>query len=105
MLRMKYRVVVSVRAQADLRSVLDYLSVEAGPRVAVGMVDKLTAATDELGDKALRFALAPQHEETGVRRRVVGRYNIYYRVKDETVTVLTFLHHARDSERVLFPDD
>lgn len=105
MLKMKYRVVVSVRAKADLRLVLDYLSAEASPRIAIGMVDKLTAATEGLGDSALRFALSPRHEKTGVRRRVVGRYNIYYRVKDETVTVLTVLHHARDSERLLFPDD
>lgn len=105
MLKMKYRVVVSDEAKRDLRSILDYLAEEAGPRVAIDMVDRLTSATDALGDNALRYSLLPDHEDSGFRRRVVGSYNIYYRVKADTVTVLHVLHHARDQEALLFPED
>lgn len=105
MRKMMFHVVVSAKAKLELQEILDYLAAEASARLAIQMTDKLLAAVDELGDNALMHALVPQHEESGIRRRVVGSYNIYYVARGDAVSVLHVLHHARDQGRLLFPED
>jgi plasmid stabilization system protein ParE len=104
MLKMNYRVDVSVEARLELVGVLDYLSGEVSAHAAVQLVDRLARTIAELGDNALRYQLVPRHETSGIRRRVVGSYNVYYVVREDVVSVLHVLHGARDHEHILFPD-
>ena len=105
MLKMKHRVDISVEARLELIGVLDYLSGEVSAHAAVQLVDRLSGAIAELGDNALRYQLVPRHEMSGIRRRVVGSYNVYYVVREDVVGVLHVLHGARDHERILFSED
>ena len=100
----QYRVAVTARARADFREIAGYLR-EESPALALQIVRKLRLSSAELGDRALRYALLPSHEASGIRRRVVGSYNIFYRVVGDRVEVLHVLHHARDHEPLLFPED
>ncbi|HEY0854205.1 MAG TPA: type II toxin-antitoxin system RelE/ParE family toxin [Devosia sp.] len=95
---------LSSNARDDLTSILEYLA-EESPSVALRLVTRLEAACAELPDRALMYALVPRHEHTGVRRRVVASYGIFYIVSDDQVEVLQILHAARDHERILFPED
>ena len=102
--KMKYRVVVSDKASADLLEIGLYLSDES-PAVSMRVLRRLRAAAAELGDRAMRFSLVPRHEGAGFRRRVVGSYNIYYRVRGDVVDVMHVLHGARDAGPLIFGGD
>ena len=99
------KVRLSSNARGDLTSILEYLAAAESPSTALRLVGRLEAACDELSDRSLMYALVPNHEHTGVRRRVVARYGIFYVVRDDHVDVLQILHSARDHERILFPED
>jgi len=43
--------------------------------------------------------------DSGIRRRVYGRYLIFYRIEEDTVQIVHILHGAMDYEAILFPKD
>lgn len=98
------QVVITREAEGDLAAILNYLSQDSTTHAA-RTVERLERTSLALADGALRYALVVGHEDSGVRRRVVGSYNIYYRIMKYSVEVLHFLHGARDHEKILFPED
>jgi len=98
------KVLLSSNARDDLASILEYLADES-PAIALRMVGRLETACAELSDRALMYALVPWHEDSGVRRRVVASYGIFYVVYDDHIDVLQVLHSARNADRILFPED
>lgn len=75
----KYHVVVTDDASADLLDIGLYIA-EESPAAALRIVGRLRGAA-------------------------VGSYSIFYHVTDDRVEVLHFLHHARDHEPLVFPED
>jgi plasmid stabilization system protein ParE len=75
------------------------------PARAGKFVDELYVSCHKLGDLPYSAALVPNHESTGVRRRVHGNYLIFYRVTQQAVEILRVLHGAMDYERLMFPED
>ena len=51
-----------------------------------------------------RFPLVPRYEVHGIRRRLHGKYLIFYSVAEDEVVILHVLHGAMDYESLLFPD-
>jgi len=53
----------------------------------------------------LLFPLIPRYEEHGIRHRVHGNYQIFYRVVaiDDRIDVLRILNSRRDYLSILFP--
>lgn len=49
----------------------------------------------------LRYPIARRYEAKGIRRRVYGNYQIFYRVIGEQVFVIRVLHGARDYDALL----
>lgn len=98
------KVRLSSNARDDLISILDYLAQDSA-RAALRIVMRLEEACAELSERALMYPLVPGHEDTGVRRRAVATYGIFYVIHDEHINVLEILHSARDHERILFPED
>lgn len=93
-------------AESDLEAIADYIARD-NPRRALSFVR-------ELRDKCLRLAhmpeaypLVPRYEAQGVRLRVHGRYQIFYRITGQPprVDVLHILHQARDHTALLFPEN
>jgi toxin ParE1/3/4 len=91
---------ISAQAEADLRSILQHVARDSAD-AALRLVDRLTDAAMDLGTTALEHSLVPHHDETGLRRRVVGRYAIIYTVEQDRVDVLHIIHGARNLAAIL----
>ena len=94
-------------ARAELEAIGDYIARD-NPRRAVSFVRELREKCLSLADMQLSFPLVPRYEDRGVRHRVHGRYQIFYRVvgqpdQPERIDVLHILHSARDIAPILFP--
>jgi toxin ParE1/3/4 len=97
------RVVISDLADSDTEEVLDYLSLEAGPRIAARYAEEFERLYDRLAEfhdsGSARPALGPY-----VRIGVVLPYIVIYEhaPDDELVIVLRIVHgHMRLSGRML----
>jgi plasmid stabilization system protein ParE len=95
------RVVFTLRAERDLEEIADFIAQDS-PRRAGSFVNELREKALSLADAPHAFRLVSRFEASGVRRRVHGRYLIFYRVEAEVVLVLHVLHGARDYEPLLF---
>ena len=49
------------------------------------------------------WPVVPRYEHHGIRRRVHGRYLIFYRIGPGRITILHILNGAMDVEAILFP--
>jgi toxin ParE1/3/4 len=92
-------------AEAELEAIGDYIARD-NPRRAVSFVRELRDKCMGLADMALTFPLVPRYEERGVRHRVHGNDQIFYRVVGqpaERIDVIHVLHGARNYAAMLFP--
>ena len=101
---MRLKVRFTDEANLDLSDIVSYLATES-IRAAEWLADRIELESLELADAAYHYPLLPHRPESGIRRRVVARYNIFFRVRGDTVEILHILHSARDHERILFPED
>ncbi|MXN79126.1 type II toxin-antitoxin system RelE/ParE family toxin [Burkholderia sp. 4701] len=95
---------LSAVAIAELESIADYIALD-NPRRAVTFVRELRDRCLSLADMPFAFPLVPRFERYGVRHRVHGNYQIFYRVVGNPPThidVLHVLHGARNYAAVLF---
>ncbi|MDR6449622.1 plasmid stabilization system protein ParE [Paraburkholderia terricola] len=91
-------------AEAELEAIGDYIARD-NPLRAVSFVRELRDRCMGLADMPLAFPLVPRYEDRGVRHRVHGNYQIFYRVVGqpaERIDVIHVLHSARDSALILF---
>ncbi len=51
------------------------------------------------------WPVVSRYEKHGIRRRVHGRYLIFYRIDAGRITVLHILSGAMDFEAILFPSE
>ncbi len=96
------RVIFSDRAIHDLTEIGDYIAAD-NPRRAGSFVRKLRTKALYIGRMPRAFPLLERHETTGIRRRAVDRYLIFYRIDDDRISIIHVLHGARDFEALLFP--
>jgi toxin ParE1/3/4 len=96
------RVVWTRAAQADLEEISDYIKTD-NPTRAVSFVNEIVDAGEAISDMPRSFPLVPRLEQRGIRRRMIGRYLIFYRIEAESVQILHVVHGARDYIRSLFP--
>lgn len=103
---MALRVVLRRQAAADIESIADYIAAES-PRKARAVSDRLRERCRSLG----RFPEQAAIYRGQVRRLVVAPYLMFYRLADpqdpelRRVIVLRVLHGARDTNRLLDPND
>ena len=92
------RVVWTREAQRSLNEVIQYIArdSESGGR---SVLDQALAAARSLESLAERGRVVPERADRAVREVFVYRYRLMYRVEPEVITVLAFLHGARDFER------
>lgn len=97
------KVLITAEAEADLESIGDYIARD-NPMRALSFVRELYQLCLDIADMPQAWPLVPRYEHHGIRRRVHGRYLIFYRMADGRVTILHILNGAMDVERILFPD-
>lgn len=98
------KVIWSPEAIADLEGLRDYIAADNRER-AVSFVMEITEAGEGLAHMPRAFALVPRLEHLGIRKRIFGRYLIFYRIQPSEVHILHVTHGARDYIRVLFPQE
>ena len=97
------KVVFTRRAERDLEEIADFIAQDS-PGRAVSFVSELRERALRLADAPRAFPLLPRFEASGARRRVHGRYLIFYRIDAEAILILSIMHGAQDYARLLFPD-
>jgi toxin ParE1/3/4 len=91
---------LSSEARKDLIAIGDYIARD-NPLRASTFVRELAKACVELSSTPLGYPIVRRYEAKGIRRRVYGNYQIFYRVTGEQVFVIRVLHGARDTDALL----
>ena len=91
-------------AERELEAIGDYIARD-NPARALSFIRELRNDCALLVSMADRNPLLARYRSSGIRRRVYGRYLIFYRIEDETVQILHILHGAMDYEAILFPEE
>lgn len=88
-------VVWSTAAFADLLQVLEDLD-EKAPGVAVELHREITAAARSLTTFSERGRWVPELQDRRTRELFVRNYRLMYEVHHDQVTIVVFVHGARD---------
>ena len=78
-----------------LDEVITYIAQDS-PQAAVHVLDAALAAAASLGVLAGRGRVVPELNDPVIREIFVFRYRLMYRVEDQRVVIVAFLHGARD---------
>lgn len=92
---MAWRVVWTEPGWSNLEAAADYIAQDS-PRYAAGLVREARDASRSLAHFANRGRVVPEIGDPAVRELFVWRYRLIYRVTDQEVEVLAFIHSARD---------
>jgi toxin ParE1/3/4 len=93
----------SAEAEADLEAIADYIARD-NPVRALSFVREIIERCTSLAEMPEAFPVVPRYQHHGIRRRVHGRYLIFYRIEGDRITILHVLNGAMDFEALLFPD-
>lgn len=97
------KVLITAEAEADLESIGDYIA-RVNPARALSFVHELYDLCLDIAEMPQAWPVVPRYEHHGIRRRVYGRYLIFYRAGADQITVLHILNGAMEVETILFPD-
>ena len=95
---------LTAAAEADFESIGDYIARD-NPVRAASFVRELYRSCLDIADMPESWPFVPRYEHHGIRRRVHGRYLIFYRIEAARIIVIHIMHGARDYEGLLFPDE
>ncbi len=91
----RFRITYTETARADIVAIGNYLRENAGEVIAERFIERIIAVVDSLKTSPRRHRerpeLAPGLRATGIRK-----YLIFYRVEQDTVTIVRVLHGARN---------
>ena len=94
---------ITSAAEADLEEIADYIARDSPVR-AMTVVRELYGRCFDIADMPEAWPVVPSYEHHGIRRRVHGRYLIFYRVGEDRIVILHVLNGAMDVETILFPE-
>jgi addiction module RelE/StbE family toxin len=81
-------------ARADLRAIYAYIARDS--RVyAQRLIERIKKAAEDLRRFPELGAQVPEWDREGYRERLVGNYRVVYRLRANTVEILTIVHGAR----------
>jgi plasmid stabilization system protein ParE len=98
------KVDITSAAEADLEAIADYIARD-NPVRALSFVRELYERCLIIAEMPEAWPIVPRYEHHGIRRRVHGRYLIFYRLNNDRITILHVLNGAMDVEALLFPED
>jgi plasmid stabilization system protein ParE len=88
--------------KADLVSIGD-CTARDNPIRTLDFVREIDRSCMDIADMPEAWPVVPRYEHHGIRRRVHGRYLIFYHIGDGRITILHILNGAMDVELILFP--
>lgn len=102
---MTHEVCFRPQAEADLFSLYEYITAEAGAVIAMGFISRIEAACMSLETfperGTLRHDLAEGIRIFGVERRAT----VAFRVEGDTVRIVRIFYAGRDYDAATFADD
>jgi plasmid stabilization system protein ParE len=97
------KVDITSAAEADLEAIADYIARDNPVRV-MSFVRELYERCLDVAQMPEAWPIVPRYEHHRIRRRVHGRYLIFYRIGDDRITILHVLNGAMNVEAILFPE-
>lgn len=94
---------ITAEAEADLEAIGDYTARD-NPLRALSFMGELYQPCLIIADMPQARPVVPRYEHDGIRRRVHGRYLVFYCIGADRVTILHNLKEVMDVEAILFPD-
>lgn len=95
------KVRITAEAERDLEGIADYIARD-NPSKALAFIHELRDKCLGLAEMPLAFPKLTRYEPSGIRRRVHGSYQIFYRIDGQQVIILHILHGAMDYATILF---
>jgi plasmid stabilization system protein ParE len=94
---MAHKVRITPEAEADLRSIGDYIVAQHAPEAARRFVKSLRRRIASLKTFPEGYGVAPEAQAAGVelRQLIHGMYRVLYTVEGDTVTIHGVRHGAR----------
>lgn len=95
-MRGRYRVRITAAGQRDLKSIHDYIALNA-PRTADAWIGELDRQIQTLEQFPMRCAVIPEATELGreYRHLIYGRYRTIFRVDGRVVWIVRVIHGAQ----------
>jgi toxin ParE1/3/4 len=93
----------SAAAANDLEAISDAIARD-NPSRAVTFVEEIEIRCRDLAATPKAYPLLPDHQRLEIRKRVFGRYLIFYRISDRSIDIVRVLHGAMDYDSILFPE-
>lgn len=97
------KVDITSAAEADLEGIADYIARD-NPVRAMSFVRELYERCLDIANMPEAWPIVRRYEHHRIRRRVHGRYLIFYRIGDDRIIILHVLNGAMDVEAILFPE-
>ena len=94
---------LTAASEADLEAIGDYIARD-NPVRAASFVRELFRSCLDTAEMPEAWPVVSRYEHHGIRRRVHGRYLIFYRIGEMQITILHILNGAMDVEAILFPE-
>ena len=98
------KVVFSDKAERDLEEIADWIA-QDNPERARTFSAELEKAAKTIGRAPRSYPLADKARDPDMRRRVHGRYLIFFDVGLDAVEILHIVHGARDYAQIVFAND
>ena len=92
------RVAWTIEARRTLEEVLEFIARDS-PEDARRLLEQALAAARSLSTLSERGRVVPERADPAIREIFVYRYRLMYRVSEESVAILAFIHGARDFEQ------
>ena len=87
-------VIWSEPAVKDLERTVGYIY-EDSPAYAVAFFNKVKEQSRTLNKFARRGRIVPEHNDEQIREIFIHRYRLIYKINDEEVVILSFVHGAQ----------
>lgn len=85
----------SPRSLKDLEIIYVYILNEDSLEAARNFVNELLLETTTIPEFPYKGRVVPELNKNNVREKIYKSYRIIYRIKDEGIELVTFLHQAR----------
>lgn len=82
-------------ALADLKEIAVYIAKDSRYHAAA-FVRKAKVASRSLSTFSLRARQVPEFQERNLRELLLGRYRLIFRIRDNEIQIIAFIHQARD---------
>ena len=97
---MAYLIVWTDAALSSVTEAAEYIAKDS-PSYAATLITRTDYAANSLGQFPERGRVVPEYRDSAIRELFVDSYRLIYRVFGDTVTIVAFVHGARDLAALL----